>query len=410
MGSVTSGTKRYRQINWAFFSAGFVTFITLYDVQPLLPVFSREFGLSAALGSLPLSITTCALAVTMLFAGTLSETLGRKRVMVASLVTTSALALLTALTGSFPALLALRLLQGIALAGLPAIAMAYLSEEIAPASLGSAIGLYISGNAIGGMTGRIFTAAMTEWVSWRAALGTIGVVCLMLSLFFARALPPSSNFTRRPFAARYLFSSLFKQLKDPGLLCLYGISFLVMGAFVTLYNYISFRLLAPPYSLSHTVVSWIFLVYLLGSFSSSMVGRQVELFGRSRMLYLSIGSMTLGALITLSGDVATIVAGVALFTCGFFGAHTIASSWVGIRARSARAQAASLYLFSYYLGSSVSGTVGGLFWTSLHWEGVVCLILALLGAGLCLVKWLCKLSESDRATTESVAVLEALRS
>jgi len=410
MGSVTSGTKRYRQINLAFFAAGFVTFITLYDVQPLLPVFSKEFGLPAALGSLPLSIATCALAITMLFAGTVSETLGRKRVMVASLVLTSSLALITSLTHSFPALLVLRLLQGIALAGLPAIAMAYLSEEIAPASLGSAIGLYISGNAIGGMTGRIFTATMTEWVSWRAALAVIGVFCLLLSLFFARSLPTSSNFTRRPFAARYLFSSLFKQLQDPGLLYLYGISFIIMGAFVTLYNYITFRLLAPPHSLSHSMVSWIFLVYLLGSFSSSMVGRQVELFGRSRMLYLAIGTMILGALVTLSQDIGTMVVGIALFTCGFFGAHAIASSWVGSRARTARAQAASLYLFSYYLGSSVSGTAGGLFWASHGWDGVICLILGLLGMGLCLVKRLCKVTELDRVASDTVAGLEALRS
>jgi MFS transporter, YNFM family, putative membrane transport protein len=410
MGSIKSGTKRYRQINLAFFAAGFVTFITLYDMQPLLPVFSREFSVPAALGSLPLSVTTCALAIAMLFAGTLSESLGRKRVMVASLVLTSLLALLTSLTHTFPALVALRLLQGIALAGLPAVAMAYLSEEIAPASLSSAIGLYISGNAIGGMTGRIFTATMTEYVSWRAALGVIGVSCLILSLYFARALPPSANFTRRPFAARYLFSSLFKQLQDQGLLCLYGISFLVMGSFVTLYNYITFRLLAPPYYLSQSVVSWIFLVYLLGSFSSSMVGRQVERFGRSRMLFLTMGTMGAGALVTLSQNVSVIIAGIALFTCGFFGAHTIASSWVGNRARTARAQAASLYLFCYYFGSSVSGTVGGLFWSSYGWEGVVLLILALLGVGLCLLKRLIKLSELDCTATAAITSLGALRS
>jgi MFS transporter, YNFM family, putative membrane transport protein len=410
MGSIKSGTKRYRQINLAFFAAGFVTFITLYDVQPLLPVFSREFGVAAALGSLPLSITTCALAVAMLFAGTISENLGRKRVMVASLVLTSLLALLTSLTHTFPALLVLRLLQGIALAGLPAVAMAYLSEEIAPASLSSAIGLYISGNAIGGMTGRIFTATVTEFVSWRAALGGIGVFCLMLSLYFATSLPPSANFSRRPFAGRYLFSSLFKKLQDPALLCLYGISFLVMGSFVTLYNYITFRLLAPPFYLSHSLVSWIFLVYLLGSFSSSMVGRQVERYGRSRMLFLSMVTMGLGTLVTLSPSLSAIIAGIALFTCGFFCAHTIASSWVGSRARTARAQAASLYLFCYYLGSSVSGTVGGLFWSSYGWAGVVFLILVLLGTGLSLCKRLARLSELDCTASGAITTLGALRS
>ena len=410
MGSIKSGTKRYRQINLAFFAAGFVTFITLYDVQPLLPVFSREFGVAAALGSLPLSITTCALAVAMLFAGTISESFGRKRVMVASLLTTSLLALLTSLTDTLPELLALRLLQGIALAGLPAVAMAYLSEEIAPASLGSAIGLYISGNAIGGMTGRIFTAAMTEYASWRLALGVIGVFCLLLSLHFAKSLPPSENFSSRPFAARYLFSSLFKQLRDPGLLCLYGISFLIMGSFVTLYNYITFRLLAPPYYLSPSLVSLIFLVYMFGSFSSSMVGVQVERFGRGRMLFLTIGTMVLGALLTLSHSVSSIVTGIALFTIGFFGAHTIAASWVGSRARTARAQAASLYLFFYYLGSSVSGTAGGVLWSSYGWPGVVLLIMALLALGLCLLKRLTVCSELDCSARSAVTRLDALRS
>ena len=410
MGSIKSGTKRYRQINWAFFAAGFVTFITLYDVQPLLPVFSREFGVAPALASLPLSLSTGALAVAMLFAGTLSESLGRKRVMVASLITTSLLALLTALSHTLPALLLLRLLQGIALAGLPAVAMAYLSEEIAPASLTSAIGLYISGNAIGGMTGRIFTATVCEFVSWRAALGAIGIFCLMLSLYFARSLPPSTNFTRRPFQAGYLFSSLYRQLRDPGLLCLYGISFLIMGSFVTIYNYITFRLLESPYFLSQSVVSLVFLVYLLGSFSSSMVGRQVERFGRSRMLFLTLGTMMLGALVTLSQEVTGMVAGIGIFTGGFFGAHTIASSWVGSRARTARAQAAAIYLFSYYFGSSVSGTVGGVFWTGYGWPGVVLLVMALLALAVTLLKRLCVLIGADPAATGSTASLEAFRS
>lgn len=409
MGSITSGTKRYRQINWAFFCAGFVTFITLYDVQPLLPVFTREFGVNPAFASLPLSVTTCALAVSMLFAGTISETLGRKAVMVASLVTTSILAIITSQTANLEQLVVVRFLQGIALAGLPAVAMAYLSEEIAPGSLTSAIGLYISGNAIGGMTGRIFTAVMAEQTNWRVALEVIGVVCLVLSLYFAKTLPPSENLKKRQFAVRYLFSSLLRQLKDPGLLCLYGISFLIMGSFVTLYNYITFRLLAAPYHLSAWLVSLIFLVYMLGSFSSSMIGGQVERFGRGRMLFLTICTMVFGAAVTSSRDVGSIVTGIAIFTCGFFGAHTIASSWVGSRAKTARAQAASLYLFFYYLGSSVSGTVGGVFWVSHGWHGVVLLILGLLLLALALLKLLTSCA-AECPSRNAVASLDAMRS
>lgn len=412
MGAIRKGTKTFRQINLAFFAAGFVTFITLYDVQPLLPLFSREYGVPAALGSLPLSVATCALAVAMLFAGSLSETVGRKPVMTVSLFLTSILAILTAFSHAFPALVGLRLVQGAVLGGVPAVAMAYLGEEIDPASLATAMGLYIAGNAVGGMTGRIYTAAVTDVFSWRIAVGTVGLLCLLLSLYFARSLPPSAHFERRPFAVRSLAASFFLHLREPGLLCLYGLIFMVMGAFVTLYNYITFRLLAPPYSLSQTRVSWIFLVYLVGSCSSALVGRLIHRFGRSTMLRLSLATMIVGASVTITASIAGIIAGTALFTCGFFGAHSVASSWVGSRARTAKAQASSLYLFSYYLGSSVSGTVGGLFWSAWGWDGVAGLICLLLLFGLLFTIPLVPLANAEQpphnATTGMEAVLPQL--
>ena len=407
MGSIHKGTKTFRQINLAFFAAGFVTFITLYDVQPLLPVFSREYGVPAALGSLPLSVATCALAVAMLFAGSLSETVGRKPIMAVSLVLTSVLAILTAFSHTFPTLLGLRLAQGAVLGGVPAVAMAYLGEEIAPSSLATAMGLYIAGNAVGGMTGRIYTAAVTDFSSWRMAIATVGFLCLLLSLYFARSLPPSANFQRQPFAVRSLVAPFVRHLQEPGLLCLYGLIFMVMGAFVTLYNYITFRLLAAPYSLSQTRVSWIFLVYLLGSCSSALVGRLVHRFGRSTILRLSLSTMIIGASVTIVACVAGIIVGTALFTCGFFGAHSVASSWVSSRARTAKAQASSLYLFSYYLGSSVSGTIGGLFWGAWGWQGVVGLICLLLVIGLLTTIPLASLANAEltprNATAHSLA-------
>lgn len=377
LGRIKSGTSAYRRTNLAFFAAGFVTFVTLYDMQPLLPEFAREFGVSPALSSLPLSVATATLSVAMLLAGTLSETMGRKRVMGAALFSSSLLTLLTSACHDFGALLALRLLQGVVLAGLPAVAMAYLSEEMEATALASAMGLYISGNAVGGMAGRLYTAAATDLWGWQAALASIGVACLALSCFFVRSLP-SSNLRKRPFEFRYLFSSLARHLDDPLLLCLYGVSFMVMGSFVTLFNYLTFRLLAPPYVLSQSQVSLIFLVYLLGSLSASLAGRMVNRFGRCPIIGVSLLAMAAGVLLTLAVPLPHMVAGVAVFTVGFFGVHSVASSWVGRRASTARAQASALYLFSYYLGSSISGTAGGVFWLHGGWPGVVGLILVLL--------------------------------
>jgi YNFM family putative membrane transporter len=373
-GQIRIGTSGFRRINVALFCAGFVTFVTLYDVQPLLPLFAQEFGVSPAVASLPLSFATIALALGMLLAGTVSETLGRRQVMTVALFLTSLLAMATPFSHSFESLLMLRLLQGLVLAGVPSVAMAYLGEEMDAQAIGHAMGLYISGNALGGMSGRIGSALLCQYVPWHTAIALIGVISLLLSLVFLKYLPPSTNLHERPFRLRYLFTSLFQHLHDPGLLCLYALAFLSMGGFISLYNYIGFRLLAAPYNLSNYRVSLIFLVYLLGSFSSGIVGSLIHRFGRPFMIRLTLSVMLAGTLITLSGSLPVIVAGVGVFTCGFFSAHAIASSWVGRRARTAKAQASSLYLFSYYLGSSISGTAGGIFWLHFGWNGVAAMI------------------------------------
>ncbi len=391
---IQSGTTAFRQVNLALFAAGFVTFITLYDMQPLLPEFAREFSIPPALASLPLSAACLTLAVGMLLAGTLSENLGRKPVMVFSLFLTSILALLTAFSDSLSSLVFLRFIQGMVLAGLPPVAMAYLGEEMEPATMGAAMGLYISGNAIGGMSGRLFTATVTDFSSWNTALILVGVISLLLSLYFAYSLPPSNQFCKRTFEYRYLFTSLQQKLRDPSLLCLYGISFTVMGSFVTLFNYITFRLIGPEYGLSQTVVSLIFLTYILGAYCSSAVNRLAKKYGRFSTLRLCLLTMLVGLFMTLAGNLFLIVLGIAVFTCGFFGAHTSASTWVGQHAHTAKAQAAALYLFFYYLGSSISGTAGGFCWTGGGWAGVTAFIGILLLGALGLTTVLTRVSPS----------------
>lgn len=385
-GPISLGSLRYRKANLALFWAGFITFVTLYDIQPLLPLFTREFGISPAISSLPLSISTATLAVGMLFAGFSSDSIGRKPLMIAALLLTSLLAIATAFADLLPTLLAIRFIQGAVLAGVPSVAMAYLGDEMDTDAIASAMGLYISGNAVGGMCGRVVTAVVADYLPWRTTIGIIGAICLAIAIAFAFLLPTQHRFQRKPFRLAELIPSYRYHLGDPGMLCLFGIAFVGMGAFISLYNYIGFRLVAPPYRLSQSGISLIFLVYFLGSFSSAMMGRLMTRFGRRLVVRLTIGVMFVGMLLTLAMPLTLIIAGVALFTCGFFGLHSIASGWVSRRASTHRAQATSLYLFSYYLGSSISGTAGGLFWTAAGWPGVAGLICLLLSAALVLTE------------------------
>ncbi|MFF5995381.1 MFS transporter [Lysinibacillus sp. KU-BSD001] len=374
MGYIHKGTKEFKKTNLALFAAGFITFANLYITQPLLPAFSKEFHITPATASLSLSIATVTLAFSLILFGSLSEAWGRKKIMTISIIISSLLTLLLAFSPSFESLLILRGVQGFVLAGVPAIAMAYLGEEMDPSSLGVAMGLYISGNSIGGLAGRIIMGTMTDFFTWRIGLISLGVLSIFICLYFVWALPPSKHFKARPLKLKALTKSLFQHVKDPGLMSLFGIAFMLMGSFVTLFNYISYKLLDEPYSLSATVVGWIFIVYLVGTFSSTWFGSLSDRFGRQKVLIVGIMIMFCGALLTLPISLFTKIIGITIFTFGFFGAHSIASGAVSFRAKKDKAQASSLYLFAYYFGSSIGGTTGGFFWLHYGWNGIVAFI------------------------------------
>ncbi|WP_107926789.1 MFS transporter [Lysinibacillus parviboronicapiens] len=387
MDYIQKGTKAFNKANWALFLAGFITFANLYVSQPLLPTFAEEFHVSPAVASLSLSVTTFALSISMIIVGSLSEAWGRKSLMTISIFAASILTLALAFSPNFETILVLRVIQGVVFAGLPAIAMAYLGEEMDPRSLGVAMGLYISGNSVGGLSGRVIIGTLTDLYNWQVGMIVLGMLSLIISVLFVWMLPNSRHFSPRPLQIKALTTSLIQHVKDPSMLCLFGISFVLMGSFVTLYNYIGFKLMAPPYSLSATIVGWIFVIYLVGTFSSTWFGSLADKYGRQKMLLLSIAIMFAGALLTLSGLLSLKIIGITVFTFGFFAAHSIASGWVSRRATHDKAQASSLYLFFYYFGSSVGGTAGGIFWMHDGWGGVIAMITVFLVVA-CLLSFL----------------------
>ena len=378
------------RVTGAFFFGGFATFALLYSVQPLMPEFAREFAVSPALASLSLSASTLVLAVAMMGAGAVSDVFGRKRLMAVSLAATGLATMLAALAPDWPTLLGLRALAGLALAGLPAVAMAYLGDEMDGQAIGLAMGLYIAGSTLGGMAGRLVVAALSDHFGWRIAIAAVGAVGFVGAALIAAALPPSRKISPRRPDFGDLAASLIGQFSDPGLRLLFAEGFLLLGSFVCAYNYIGFRLMAAPFSLSQTTIGFVFVLYLVGAVSSMVMGDLAGRYGRRRVMWIAIAIEAAGVAVTMPDDIVAVVAGVALITWGFFGAHSIVSSWVGLRAHGGRAQAAALYLFFYYVGSSLIGSAGGLFYARGGWPGVAALLAALTGAALILALRLSK--------------------
>jgi MFS transporter, YNFM family, putative membrane transport protein len=384
------GTRAYWRASVALLFAGYATFSLLYCVQPLLPAFSSAFGVSPAQSSLSLSVTTAALAFAVFVAGFVSEGWSRHRLMTLSLTLSALLTIGVSIAPQWHSLLVLRALEGLALGGVPAVAMAYLAEEAHPDGLGLAMGLYVGGTAIGGMAGRVITGVLADLFSWRVAIGAIGVLGILSMLAFRALLPPSRHFVpRRGLGFAHHRSALARQFTRPGLPALFLMAFVLMGSFVTLYNYIGYRLLAPPYRLSQTAIGGIFVVYLTGVIASPWSGRMADTFGRGRVLTGAIIIMLVGLGLTMLHSIPVIAAGIACVTFGFFAGHAVASGWVGRLAKEAKGQAAALYLLAYYLGSSVVGSYGGRFWTAHGWNGVAGLVGTLLAVGVAVSLWLC---------------------
>jgi YNFM family putative membrane transporter len=381
-----SGTPAFRRTNLAMFASGVATFGFLYCVQPIMPEFSRQFQVSAATSALSLSLPSAVVAFAILFAGPVSNAWGRKTVMSVSLLTSAVLVLLTAVAPTWHSFLVLRALLGLTLGGLPSVAMTYLNEEMHPESIGLGMGLYIGGNAAGGLGGRLITGVLTDFFGWRIGLAAMGVIGSIGALLFIRSLPPSRHFQRQAFhlgSELRLFADLFR---DRGLPWLFAEGFVLLGSLVTVYNYIGYRLMAPPYAMSQARVGMIFSVYLVGVVSSSWIGHMAGRMGRRKVLWTMFLLTLTGLGLTMFGSLWLIIGGISVITFGFFGGHSIVSSWVGRRAGGAKAHAASIYLFVSYMGSSVAGAAGGVFYAGAGWRGVGAFVAGLMSFGL-MVAW-----------------------
>ncbi|MFD8545119.1 MFS transporter [Streptomyces sp. NPDC059649] len=380
-GKLRPGGPGYRRMSFALFAAGVATFALLYSTQALLPAISGDLGVSPDQASWTVSAATFGLALGVIPLSAVSERFGRRTLMTASLSVATVIALLVPFAPSLGVLIALRAVQGVALAGLPASAMAFLAEEVRARALVAAIGLFVAGNSIGGMSGRIVTGWVAQAWGWRAALGAVGLMAVVCAVTFRLLVPKARHFVPRSVGPRALARTLGGHLADPLLRRLYGIGALFMTVFGAVYTVIGYRLVAEPFNLPQGIIGSIFVVYLVGTVSSAAAGQLVARVGRRGALYLAVGTTSTGLLLSLADSVAAVLAGLVLITAGFFAGHAVASSSVSRTAKTARAQASALYQCAYYVGSSLGGALGAAAFHAVGWQGTVLLgLAAMLGA------------------------------
>ncbi|QQK65083.1 MFS transporter [Cobetia sp. cqz5-12] len=382
--------RDWRRMTQALCLGSFVVFINLYLVQPLLPLLATDLGLSSLQASLSLSVSTLTLAMALLVFGPLSDALGRRRILLWTLAGGVACSGLALFAEGFWSLLAVRALQGFLLGGLPAVAVAYMSDEMEQPALMMAVGLYISANSLGGISGRVAGGVIAEHWGWQASFAAIGGVSLLVLGALWQLLPRQRRFVAQPLKLSSMLAGLSRHLRNPRLWPVFLLGGLNFFIFVNLYSYMTFRLSEAPWSLSSQWLGLLFLTYLAGTFGASQSGRLARRLvpggvaedgeaalaiaqrrGQALTMMLGTGIVMLGTLLTLSHSLVGMLIGLSLNAFGFFLAHATASAWVGRNAEGARASASALYLTAYYLGASLGGFWLEPFWQAAGWPGVV---------------------------------------
>ncbi|MGP8304828.1 MFS transporter [Vibrio sp. YIC-376] len=368
---VIFGTPEYKRITLSLALGSFLVFSNLYLLQPMLPTFAQLFAISETQVNWLFAASTLALSFSLVPMAVLSESIGRKPVMMAGLFAIPALSALMLLGDSFLFLVVCRALIGVALAAFAAVAVAYMAEELDKHAFSMAIGTYIAANSLGGIAGRISGGLLADNFSVDVAIEAIMVVTLVGVISVYYLLPKQRNFTPSSNGLRQQNRAIIGHFRNQRVWFAMLIGGLNFALFVNLYSVMGFRLVSEPHNIPVGLASLIFICYLGGTFSSRCAGHWSK-------RYSSILGMFLGAIISLSGmwiaaieSVGAMLFGLLLISFGAFFTHTLAYGWVGQKATNAKATATALYLVHYYVGGSLGGFLLLYCWQHGGWSTVL---------------------------------------
>ncbi|EJE4552780.1 MFS transporter [Vibrio parahaemolyticus] len=398
---VSFGTPEYKRITLSLALGSFLVFSNLYLLQPMLPTFATLFSISETQVNWLFAASTLALSFSLVPMAVLSESIGRKPVMVVGLFSIPAISALMLLGDSFIFLVACRALIGIALAAFAAVAVAYMAEELDKHAFSMAIGTYIAANSLGGIAGRISGGLLADNFSVDVAIEVMMVVTLIGVICVHYLLPKQRNFTPSSSSLRHQNRAIIGHFRNQRVWFAMLIGGLNFALFVNLYSVMGFRLVSAPHNVPVGLASLIFICYLGGTFSSRCAGHWSK-------RYSSILGMFLGAVVSMAGmwiaafeSLAAMLIGLLLISFGAFFTHTLAYGWVGQNATQAKATATALYLVHYYVGGSLGGFLLLYCWQHGGWSTVLLggsVLYAVMFAAIAYLKHICESVDTDSNT------------
>jgi len=205
----TASQDQRERLLWVLSAATFLIFFQAYMVAPLIPRLASVFAVSGQTIGLIVPAYMIPYGVSTLFFGLLSDRLGRRRIMLASLLAFVILTALTATAQSASHMILWRLVTGLGASGVVPLALALIGALFPYAQRGRPLG-WLFGAMAGGMAfGSTFGAIIEPFIGWRAiflVVSLLGAGVLGLLLPYQRLLgdaPPVASGTLRDLFAAY---------------------------------------------------------------------------------------------------------------------------------------------------------------------------------------------------------------
>jgi len=352
--------------------AGAINFLNLYWTQALLPTLARAFDAPPARTGLTVTATLLAVALVAPFVGSISDMLGRKRLIVGAIWLLVVPTLAAAAAPSLHALVAWRFAQGLLLPFVFTVAVAYIGDE-APGAGGIRLsGIYSMGTIFGGFASRLVSGYVTDWFGWRAAFVLLGGLTLASAVLVSVLLPREANF--QPVRGlRPAVASFADHLTNRRLLAACAVGFAVLFSIIAAFTFANFVLAGPPYGLGPAALGSIFVVYLFGMVSTPVATRLAVRIGRLPTLAMGAALAVAGLLLALLPSLWAIVAGLGMLAGAVFVEQSLTISYLGVAAPRAKSTAVGLYVTCYYVGGSLGGILPAGIWHRAGWPGCVAL-------------------------------------
>ena len=367
------GHPDYGRARVALLLVGVATLGLMYAPQPLLPVISEQYDLSASHASWLMSAVTLGVAVGVLPLGAASARWGRGRMIVAGLALATVAGLSLGVLTPWWALVLARFIQGVGIAAVLVSAMAWVVDNVAPRAVARVGGLYIAGTTLGGMGGRILSGALTDLLgSWHMGLLCAGVLLAAVG-GLAHLLLPSAA----PLRPRVVPSARVERLVASRRV-MYALAFCGMAVHSGVYNAAAFRGAAAPLFMNPAMISLLFLAYGAGTLTSSLVGRVAARIPPRVIHVVALTCSAGGLAVSLIPQLWSFVLGLVMLSAGFFAVHALANP-TAARLSAQPSAGAARYNLAYYVGASVGAVIFATAWDAGGWGAVVVLACGFLG-------------------------------